>query len=111
MNPNNYKKNSMESIWKCLVHSIYKAIISFDFKIELIYNTFEMMAYQNVDIKALFSSPSVKDQFVNFTHFPVQATNFEINEFYVVDNWCENQWIMATLWWSQQVIMLNNKSF
>lgn len=45
-----------------------------------------MMAYQNVDIKALFSSPPVKDQFVNFTHFPVQATNFEINEFYVVDN-------------------------
>jgi hypothetical protein len=44
------------------------------------------LAYQNVDIKAPFSSPSVKDQFVSFAHFSVQVTNFEINEFYVVDN-------------------------
>ena len=36
MNPNNYKKNSMESISRFLVYSIYKTIIhvSFDFMIE-----------------------------------------------------------------------------
>ena len=44
------------------------------------------LAYQNVDIKALFSSPSVKDQFVSFAHFSVQVTNFEINKFFVLDN-------------------------
>lgn len=50
-----------------------------------------MMAYQNVEIKVQFSSPSAKDQLVSFIHFPVQVTNFEINEFYVADNRCENQ--------------------